>query len=30
MKLKLKNISKSFDNKIILDDIDFIFEKGKI
>lgn len=30
MKLKLKNISKSFDNKIILDDIDFTFEKGKI
>ena len=30
MKLKLKNIRKSFDNKIILDDIDFIFEKGKI
>ncbi|WP_195989845.1 ABC transporter ATP-binding protein [Clostridium sp. D53t1_180928_C8] len=30
MKLKLKNITKNFDSKIILDDIDFTFEKGKI
>lgn len=30
MKLKLNNISKKFDNKIVLNDIDFTFEKGKI
>lgn len=30
MKLKLNNITKNFDNKKILDSIDFTFEKGKI
>lgn len=30
MKLKLNNISKNFDDKKILDNIDFTFEKGKI
>lgn len=30
MKLKLNNITKNFDNKKILDNIDFTFEKGKI
>lgn len=30
MKLRLSNISKSFDGKIILKDINFTFEKGKI
>lgn len=30
MKLNLENISKSFDGKIILKDIDFTFEQGKI
>ena len=29
-KLKLNNITKNFDNKKILDNIDFTFEKGKI
>ena len=30
MKLKLNNITKNFDNKKILDSVDFTFEKGKI
>ena len=30
MKLQVKNLSKSYDNKIVLDDIDFTFEEGKI
>ncbi|WP_133016662.1 ATP-binding cassette domain-containing protein [Clostridium cuniculi] len=30
MKLKLNNITKNFDNKKILNSIDFTFEKGKI
>lgn len=30
MKLKLNKITKNFDNKKILDNIDFTFEKGKI
>lgn len=30
MKLKLNSITKYFDNKIVLNDIDFTFEKGKI
>lgn len=30
MKLKLNNITKNFDNKKILNNIDFTFEKGKI
>lgn len=30
MKLKLNNVTKNFDNKKILDSIDFTFEKGKI
>ncbi|SCJ60273.1 Fluoroquinolones export ATP-binding protein Rv2688c/MT2762 [uncultured Clostridium sp.] len=30
MKLQLNNLNKSFDKKIILDDVNFTFEKGKI
>ncbi|MCI8460882.1 MAG: ABC transporter ATP-binding protein, partial [Bacilli bacterium] len=30
MKLKISNLSKSYDDKEVLKDINFTFEKGKI